>query len=336
MDATGWADNKLSRSCQGFYPDGLVPIPYTMVDETDLQLTGALNDNPRASYREMANLTGLSVNSVHKRVQALIDQGTIMGFFASLGPSAERYIIAAAFGVTSTDDLEATIAKMGMDEHTKQVIVSTNDYLYPQWHMRDMSEMDDFIDFCRDVALIGEPHVIFRTPTPPPGQEMVKLSGLDYRIIDSLAKDARKPDTQVAEELGISPKTVHRHLERMQKEGSITLSTLFSTNQARDIFTFLHVKLRKGVNRREASSLLQEKYGPRLLNVQMIESDPSLFICNVWTRTMRDLKEVRTGVEREDFIESLKVNVLYDYHVFDTWRDGLVRKRAAEAGRRSR
>jgi DNA-binding Lrp family transcriptional regulator len=284
----------------------------------------------------MADLTGLSVNSVHKRVQTLIDDGTILGFFASLGPSAERYVIAAAMGETSTDDLEATIAEAGRDEHTSQVIVATNDYIYPQWHMRDMSELDDFIDFCRNVARVREPHVIFRTPTPPPGFEKVRLSGLDYRIINSLAKDARKPETQVAEELGISPKTVHRHLERMQREGSILLSTLFSTNQSRDIFTFFHIELRKGVDRREVSSLLQERYKPHLVNVQMIESDPTLFICNVWTHTMRELKDLRTGVEREDFIESLKVNVLYDFHKFDTWRDEMVRKRAAEAARRDR
>jgi hypothetical protein len=68
----------------------------------------------------------------------------------------------------------------------------------------------------------------------------------------------------------------------------------------------------------------------------MIESEPYLFICNTWSQTMQQLKDLRTKVEKEDCVESLKVNVLYDYHRFETWRHDLVRKRAAEAARRAR
>jgi len=305
------------------------------MDEKDLILTRALGENPRVSYRELADLAGLSINSVHKRVQFQIDVGNIMGFYASLGPSAERYVIASAFGVTSTEDLEATISEAGRDEHTSQIIVATNDFIYPQWHMRDLSELDDFIAFAREVTKITSPQVVFRTPLPPTGHDMVKLSGLDYRIIGALMTDARKPEKLVAEELGISSKTVHRHLERMQREGSILLTTAFRANRTPDIFSFFHMSLKKNVDRRESSAYLLETYRPQLLDVQTIESEPYLFISNVWTQTMNELKEIRTKVAKEECIESLSVNVFYDYHRFDTWRDDLVRKRAAEAARRS-
>jgi len=305
------------------------------MDEKDLIITNALGENPRVSYREMAELSGLSINSVHKRVQYLIDVGNIMGFYAALGPSAERYVVASAFGVTSTKDLEATIAEAGRDEHTSQIVVATNDFIYPQWHMRDLSELDDFIAFAREVTQIGSPQVVFRTPLPPTGYDRVKLSGLDYRIIGSLMKDARKPEKMVAEELGVSPKTVHRHLERMQKEGSIILSTVYRTTGTPDIFSFFHMSLKKNVDRRETSAYLLETYKPQMLDVQTIESEPYLFISNIWTQTMMELKEIRMKVEKEECIESLTVNVFYDYHRFDTWRDDLVRDRAAQAVRRA-
>jgi DNA-binding Lrp family transcriptional regulator len=304
------------------------------MDEKDFILTRALGDNPRVSYRELAELSGLSINSVHKRVQFLIDVGNIMGFYASLGPSAERYVVASAFGQTSTKDFEATIAEAGRDEHTSQIIVATNEFIYPQWHMRDLSELDDFMTFAREVTLIASPQVVFMTPLPPKGYDDVKLSGLDYRIIAALMTDARKPEKQVADELGISPKTVHRHLERMQREGSIILTTTFRPTGTPDIFSFFHMSIKKNVDRRETSAYLLETYRPQMLDVQTIESQPYLLISNIWTQTMIELKEIRTRVEKEECIEALSVNVLYDYHRFDTWRDDLVRKRAAGAARR--
>ena len=297
-------------------------------------ITQALWENPRVPYRELAELSGLSINSVHKRVQYLIDIGNIMGFFAALGPSAESYVIATAFGQTFTNDLEATIAEAGRDEHTSQVIVATNDFIYPQWHMRDISELDDFIAFARDVTQIESPQVVYRTPAPPPGYDKVKLSGLDYRIIESLMKDARKPEKQVAEELGVSPKTVHRHLERMQREGSVILTTYYRSNRTPDIFSLFHLTIKRNVDRREASAHLLDTYKPQLLDVQTIESEPYLFVSNVWTQTMMELKEVRTRIEKDECIESLTINVFYDFHRFDTWRDDLVTKRAAAAARR--
>ena len=305
------------------------------MDEKDLILTRGLGENPRISYRELADLSDLSINSVHKRVQYLLDVGNIMGFYAHLGPSAERYVVASALGKTSSNDLEATIAEAGKDEHTSQVVVATNDFIYPQWHMRDMSEMDSFLTFAREVTLIEAPQVVFRARRPPTGYDMVKLSGLDYRIIAALMNDARKPEKMVAEELGVSPKTVHRHLERMQREGSILLETAFRSNSTPDIFSFFHMTIKKNVDRREASVHLLDTYKPQMLDVQMIESEPYLFISNVWTQTMMELKDVRTRVEKDECIESLSVNVFYDYHRFDTWRHDLVRKRAAEAARRS-
>ncbi|NIP35176.1 MAG: winged helix-turn-helix transcriptional regulator [Thermoplasmata archaeon] len=304
------------------------------MDEKDRQITRTLFENPRASYRELADATGLSVNSVHKRVQTMIDVGSIVGFHASIGPSVERYIIASALGETYTDDLETMIAEAGRDEHTRQIIVATNDYLYPQWYLRDMSELDDFIAFCKDVAQMRSPHVVFRTPMPTLGYDKVKLSGIDYRIIDSLAHDARKPEKQVAEELGISPKTVHRHIARMLKEGSIELQSIYATSPSKSTFSFFHIDLDRSADLRELSNYLRENYRPNLTAVQRIESDPYLFICNVWTQTMKELKDIRVKLENEDYIESVKVNVLYDYHVFDTWRHDLVKKRASQAARR--
>jgi Lrp/AsnC family transcriptional regulator for asnA, asnC and gidA len=306
------------------------------MDELDFIITDVLEENPRASYREMAEKSGLSINSVHKRVQYLLDVGNIVGFYAILGPAVEKYVIATALGKTRTNDLEATVEEIGKDERTSQVIVATNDYIYPQWYMRDISELDDFMAFARNVAQMESPEVVFRTPQPPPGHGPVKLSGLDYRIINSLRHDARKPAKQVAEELAVSSKTVHKHLERMRQEGSVILLTQYRANATPDIFSLIHMKISRSADRRELSAYLTDTYKPHLLGVQMIESEPYLFVSNLWTKTLKELKDLRTSIEREEAIESVEVNVFSDFQRFDTWRDDLVVQRAAQAARRSR
>ncbi len=304
------------------------------MDEIDLKLTALLETNARLSYRELAEISGLSINAVHKRIQYLIDVGNIQGFIATLGPAVERHIRATAFGKTDSKDIERTIVEAGLDEHTSQVAVATNDFLYPQWYLRNISELDDFIVFVKETTQIASPEVVFRSIPPPSGYEDVKLSGLDYRIINALMEDARRPEKDVAEELGISPKTVHRHLSRMQREGSIYLYASLRTTSTPDIFSFVHVSLKKNVDRRDAMAHLMERYQPNILSVTPVDSLPDWVLATVWTQTMDGLKGVRVRLEQEDVIETLSVNIFYDFHRFDTWREELVRKRAAEAARR--
>jgi hypothetical protein len=67
----------------------------------------------------------------------------------------------------------------------------------------------------------------------------------------------------------------------------------------------------------------------------MIESEPYLFVSNVWTKTLKEVKEIRMALEGEESIESVQVNVFQDFYRFDTWRDDIVKKRAAQAARRA-
>ena len=305
------------------------------MDRTDMLLAEALEENSRISYAELARKANLSVNSVHKRIQSLIDLGCIQSFYTILGPAVERYIIATAFGPTTSKDLCRTIDEIGRDEHTSQVVVATNDFIYPQWYLHDISELDDFIAFAKDTAKIESPQVVFRTVPPPVGHEDVRLSGLDYRIVNAFLEDSRRPVNEVARELGVSPKTVNRRLGRMQRKGAIVHTVFFIPSATPDIFSFFHMRLGRDVNRRDFSAYLLEKYSDHLQYVQAVDNLPDLLVGHVWTKTMKDLKKVRDECAREEGLDDLFVNVYYDSRRFETWREDLVRKRAAQAARRA-
>jgi len=304
------------------------------MDRTDFELIEGLQDDPRVSYRELADRLDLSVNSVHKRIQHMIDQGIIPAFIATLGPAVESYTVATAWGKTTTDDTERTITELGRDEKTRQIVEATNDFIYIQWSLRDISELDDLIAFSKEVGGIEAPQVTFNKVPIPPGSENVKLSGMDYRIIDALMKDSRRPLKEVAEKLGVSQKTVRRRLAKMKRENSIYLTARAVPTSTPDIFSFFHIYLEEGTDRRMASSYLREKHSENLLNLQTVDNLPYFCLVHFWTQTMKDLKVIRTSLAKEEIIKSFFVNIFYDVHAFDTWREDLVRKRAAEAVRR--
>ena len=63
------------------------------MDRTDVSLCLFLMTNSRAPYHELAARLGLSINAVHKRIGALVNQGVIKAFsahpsLASLGAVA--------------------------------------------------------------------------------------------------------------------------------------------------------------------------------------------------------------------------------------------------------
>ncbi len=61
------------------------------MDNIDVVLIQLLLANSRRSYGELAGQLGLSVNAVHKRIQALIEAGIIRKFTAKVSASCKWY-----------------------------------------------------------------------------------------------------------------------------------------------------------------------------------------------------------------------------------------------------
>lgn len=49
----------------------------SFLDPTDLKLIRTLQDQPRASHADIARLTGISVSTVRRRVESLLEEGVI-------------------------------------------------------------------------------------------------------------------------------------------------------------------------------------------------------------------------------------------------------------------
>lgn len=308
-------------------------MPRDGMDRTDLDLSRLLLENSRTPFRELAERLNLSVPAVHGRVQALQKAGVIKAFTARVSLAYLAAPTATVFGVTRDPDPEALSERLGADEHTYWVALGGGDFLYVGGYLRSAGELDAYASFVAKEARMPDATVAITSPPRLPAkQERFRLDRLDYRILRVLAKDARRPVTEVAEEVGASAKTTARHLERMAAAGAVEFSVEWYPDASDDIVPLCHIRLGPGEDKHGAMAHLLNRYAADILFVFLFDNLPSALVTAFWENSMKGVKQLRTRLQAEPSFQSMTMNVLYTGRIYDTWRDALVE---AEASRKA-
>jgi DNA-binding Lrp family transcriptional regulator len=84
-------------------------------DALDQQILALLVDNGRATYAELGETVGLSAPATKRRVDRLVDEGTITGFTTIVDPAAigndmEAFVELHCRGTTSPATIQAIVA----------------------------------------------------------------------------------------------------------------------------------------------------------------------------------------------------------------------------------
>jgi Lrp/AsnC family leucine-responsive transcriptional regulator len=74
-----------------------------MLDERDLDIVAALQDDARATYADIARTVGLSPSSVHDRVRKLEQAGVIRAYRAIVDPESLGLFVTALIAVSPLD-----------------------------------------------------------------------------------------------------------------------------------------------------------------------------------------------------------------------------------------
>jgi DNA-binding Lrp family transcriptional regulator len=187
------------------------------LDKNDVILCQLLLANSRLSYRELAQKLDLSVTAVHNRIQSLIDIGIIRKFNTGLSVFAQKAIHVFIFGYSKANPITNLKPKLEKQGCIYWLAVGGGSVLYLGAYLRNIGELEQLVRFVKEVAEMPDPTVgLTGSPIPPllrnfkiPKIE-AKMCELDYKIIQSLKDDSRKPTSEVAEELGVSTKTHDR------------------------------------------------------------------------------------------------------------------------------
>ncbi len=295
------------------------------MDQTDIALCRLLLANCRTPVRELGDKLGLSVAAVHARIQALRDAGIIKTFTARISLLTLQGSIALTWGVSRLPSNDDILTRLRADNHIYWITFGGAGYVYVGAYLRSAAEMDACVSFIAKEAEIDHPVVgLLSLGTGLP--EAPVLSRLDCRILRSLHRDARKSVADVAKEIGLSAKTVGRHLARMTHDSSAELSMDWYPDATNDIICLWHLDLAPGADRDQALALLANRYGGNLLFTMPMGNMPRFILGATWTGSMKDLKELHTRLRQEKAFERALPNVIYTGYVYDTWRDELLMK----------
>jgi DNA-binding Lrp family transcriptional regulator len=285
------------------------------MDDTDRKLLILIGANPRMHFRELAKRLGISRQAVNHRMQVLTKTGVIKGMIAGISIPYLDAVPVVVFGRSRTASIEETLNRLGKSEFSRRAIVTGGNYLYVVGFLRDISELGSYVEFVKRVAEMPEPAVgiyclddglmpYYSVDGDGKRKQSYKeLSPLDLRIIDSLKDDARRPTAEIADVLGVSAKTVRRHLEDMISEGSLDMSVPMDLMAGGDMLLLMHVNLRDGADKGEVGRRLLSRYPFQDQYVRTFSNIPSFLMWVFWSDKIAEIrKALREVGEDEDVL----------------------------------
>jgi len=305
------------------------------MDDTDRKLLVLIDANPRMHFRELAKKLGISRQAVHRRMQVLTEIGVIKGAIAGISIAYLDAIPVAISGRSMTASIEETLDRLGESELTRRVVVAGGNYLYVVGFLRNISELDSYVEFVKRAAEMPEPTVGIYCLDDGlmPGcsvdgagkrkQSYKELSTLDLKIIASLKDDARRPIAEIADVVGVSAKTVRRHLEDMVSDGSLDMSVPVDSASGGDMFLIMHVNLRDGADKREVGRRLLSKHYFQDQYIRTHSNLPSLLMWVFWSDKVTEIRKVLREIGEDEDVLSVMLNFAYLERIYTTWRDKL-------------
>ena len=250
--------------------------------------------------------------------------GIIRKFVARPSVLAANSIHVFIYGVSkanSSNDLKMKLEKHGS---IYWLAIGGGNFLYIGAYLKSIAELEALVSFIKEATMMPEPTVgLTYSPLPPNINSIIvdnKLFELDYQIIGALKNDSRKATADIAEELGVSAKTVRRRLARLINNYLVELSIEWFPDASNDIISVFHVNLKPEADKNTVNIILG-KYYPNTLFYWGFSNLPNAYLFSVWTPTIKELKDIRENFENEPAIQSVSPNVIYTGYIFKTWRD---------------
>ena len=303
------------------------------MDDTDRELLLHLGANPRIPAQELARRLGISRQAVHHRMRVLAELGVYRGTTAAVSIEYLDAVPVVVFGAADAASLDEILVRLGESDLTRRVLVAAGHFVYAVGWLRELAELEGFAEFVKRAVGMRDPTVGIYSMDPRlmPAYTVDgigrrtgirrELSPLDLRIVAALADDARRPVADVAAELGVSSKTVRRHLDTMVSEGLVELWARIDQPSGGDGLYLVHVTLRDGADKLGTAFRLVSKYPFRDTYVRAFSNLPNLLVWVFWSGQLVSMREALAELAQEEDIVRVVPHFAIVERVYQTWRE---------------
>ncbi len=225
------------------------------LDLTDAKILRTLLSEARTSFTDISKECNISVSAVRMRYKNLWKQGIINGEVTLINPHALGYRHIVDLGIiTETKDEEEVARYLEGKMQVSQVVTHIGKYnFYAKTILRDLNRLSEIIEDLESNKKIKHVDPIIWAEAinvehcsnlviKPLGREKskadkrptvtdidharVEIDEIDRKIALIVSDHARIPFRKIAEELGISTKTVIQRYRRLRQSNLLTLSTV--------------------------------------------------------------------------------------------------------------
>jgi DNA-binding Lrp family transcriptional regulator len=306
------------------------------MDDVDLHLCQLLIANARRPQRELADELGIGVAGVHRRIQSLVDQKVVKGFTANISCAYLHAVQAQVDGICECQSVEGVLDGLRTIGSISSVLTSAANLTALTLILRRIEDLGPTVEQIRDILQMPKPKVTISTKIYVGANAFGKdlssdreLSRIDYRIINSLHFNCRKPIIDVADEIGITPKTARNRLEQMENEGLIDYNLDWEPARTAGACFIIRIDLKPQVDRSEFINQLNKRFGARFL-LAFAHSNELDYVCGYcWAPTVAQHNDLVGALKADEKVRDVRSGIVHNEWSFETWRDRLLKERAS-------
>ena len=281
------------------------------MDEIDLKLFKLIADNPRCSYRDLADELGISTPAVHRRIQAAWDQDILYGPIAMLNKDFLKAVPVVIWGRTEAKNLNEVHEKLKDDDCALILTMMGGNILLVRSFLKDLKDLDKYVSFIRKEAKMPEP-TIGLSPISikePKKNFDIKLTKVDFKIMSALYKDGRMSVSDISDNIRVSPKTVRNHLKKLLDENIIEFVTTIVHRNSGNFVLFLILELEKGADKMNIMAQIKNEFTPTIVETYTFSNQIDMIVSYASIESMAHLRQVRTDLNEIDGVDNIISNI---------------------------
>lgn len=297
------------------------------VDAVDLRILATMGyvpwgptarDPDRLRPSSLADELDRTPETIRERLADMEEAGVIHSWEAY--PNPRHFDLQAggwAFSPPSRDVVDAALEEILLVDGVLEVFTYRGPFVGVALAYADEAQRDRRLSLVARRLEDTEPVHLLDPPMPEVDRE---LDRTDRRIVQALRGQARRPLSEVAEEVGCSYRTAKRRFDRMTAEGSLFVVPRVDLSHVSGVLPFT-LALRVEVAPAEVANRLDEVLGDRLLH-RLVPPDPEaeLLVVGAWADTIHEMEAFEDEVGDLEGVETVRALLSAGRHDTD-WLD---------------